>query len=67
MGFARSPEELQGKLIDVQDCLGAMGLHVNSDKCAVLSSPECESPGVWPRGSCKPLQVHEQFISWERH
>ena len=50
MGFARSPEELQGKLIDVQDCLGAMGLHVNSDKCAVFVFSRMRiSRGLAPR------------------
>ena len=60
--FGRDPQELQGKLWDLQNSLDALGLSVNSDKCSILASPECPRPGVWALRSCMPLKSFDQFI-----
>ena len=60
--FGRDPQELQGKLWDLQNSLAALGLSVNSDKCSILASPECPHPGVWALRSCMPLKTFDQFI-----
>ena len=61
MLFAMNAAELQAKLRDLTDTLAAIGLFVNPGKCCVLNI-EGTTPGVWPGGSCTPLQGKDRVL-----
>ena len=63
MLFAMDAPELQAKLRDLTDALSAIGLFVNPAKCSVLNVGGA-TPGIWPRGSCTPLQGNS-YPFWE--
>ena len=61
MLFAMDAPELQAKLRDLTDALSAIGLFVNPAKCSVLNVGGA-TPGIWPRGSCTPLQGSDRLL-----
>ena len=66
MLFAMDAPELQAKLRDLTDALSAIGLFVNPAKCSVLNVGGA-TPGIWPRGSCTPLQGSDRLLFWGSH
>ena len=60
--LASSAAELQVKLHDLQNCLSAIGLHINTAKCSVLHDDGGTCPGVWPLHACRPLQGSDDII-----